>query len=515
MRVKNHISLLLAVVITGGLGLTLTAGISFWQIRSVSESSGLASKDFQLVETFVADSYEWLSAMDLLTSESSGVFLIAERLTERCIGDISRLKTSQISSLSRLIEEIDKTFADLTVAGGEAAVSESLTDSKRKALERFDVLAETFVELLEDLEAAARVAANRQTAALETRWSRTLWMISVITILYVVVVILVHRWTARQLVKPLQALAGAAERSVTQDQPFGLEEAGPSEVRALTRSVASSVAALHTRIEQLIESRNVQMRQKKELEETDRLKSQFLANMSHEVRTPLNIICGLTELAQDVASNAEQKKHLGMVLKAGDDLLTIVNDILDLSKIEAGTVELQTGEFDVHDMLAETVKVLGLKASQKGVNLSSDVGRDLPERVIGDEGRLRQVLLNLVGNAIKFTDDGRVLVRAELEDGEENSIHFIVTDTGVGIPAAMQDVIFEPFRQADGSVTRRFGGTGLGLTISRQLVEAMGGRIWLQSEAGKGSVFHFTARFAKPKPAATIEKFRSTPILGS
>ena len=241
------------------------------------------------------------------------------------------------------------------------------------------------------------------------------------------------------------------------------------------RNDTVTVADLRRKIEQLVESRNLQIRQKKELEEADRLKSQFLANMSHEIRTPLNIIIGMTELAQDDASSAKQKEHLGMVLKAGDDLLTIVNDILDLSKIEAGTMELHTSEFDVHDTLAQTVKALSPKASQKGVNLSLDVGRDLPERVIGDEGRLRQVLLNLVGNAIKFTDDGEVLVRTELEDGDDDSIHFIVTDSGVGIPADMQEVIFEPFRQVDGSVTRPFGGTGLGLAISRQLVEAMGG----------------------------------------
>ncbi len=246
-------------------------------------------------------------------------------------------------------------------------------------------------------------------------------------------------------------------------------------------------------------------------EEGTRLKSQFLANISHEIRTPMNVILGMTELAQDTVSDAEREKYLGMVRDAGDALLTIINDVLDFSKVEAGKVELQTSEFNVRDTLVQMVKFLGLKASKKGLKLAWDVGAAVPERVNGDAGRLQQVLVNLVGNAIKFTNEGNVLVRAELEDGDETSIRFSVTDTGVGIPTDMQRVIFEPFRQVDGSLTRRFGGTGLGLAIASQLVEAMGGRIWMDSEVGKGSAFHFTARFTQPEPDASAESESGRP----
>jgi two-component system, sensor histidine kinase and response regulator len=272
--------------------------------------------------------------------------------------------------------------------------------------------------------------------------------------------------------------------------------------------IADDITERHRALEEIRNARA-------DAEAASRVKSEFLANMSHELRTPLNGIMGMTDLALDTELNSEQREYLDTVKLSADSLLIVVNDILDLSKIEAGKFDLEVTDFNLRDSLETTLRTLSVRADEKGLELLCEVAAKVPEVIRGDSNRLRQIVVNLVGNAVKFTDKGEVVlkVQVEAEDGDDRILHFVVADTGIGIPAEKQQIIFDAFSQADSSTTRKFGGTGLGLTISKRLVEKMGGKLWVESEVGRGSEFHFTALLGTSEKTIDVNTIAPPEIL--
>src|SRR5262249_27742001 len=249
---------------------------------------------------------------------------------------------------------------------------------------------------------------------------------------------------------------------------------------------------IHTDIDDIKRAEAAQREAREAAEAANRAKSEFLANMSHEIRTPMNGIIGMTELALDTELTGEQREYLEMVKSSADYLLAVINDILDFSKIEAGKLDLDPIDFNLRDHLDDTVTTLALRAHTKGLELACHVLGDVPDALVGDPGRLRQILVNLVGNAIKFTEHGEGVIRVRKEPDPEPGavvLHFSVQDTGIGIPREKLGLLFQAFSQVDSSNTRKYGGTGLGLAISAQLVKLMGGHVWVESEPGVGSTF--------------------------
>ncbi|MFK7740409.1 MAG: response regulator [Planctomycetota bacterium] len=497
MNIKVHTSLVLLTCTFAGL---IFGGLLIDRFRSIDVATaqiGPRSVAMRTASILVDDVGEWLTVIDMiLVADQSSLLNRSGEKCDRLRGLITELEQTdlaagsapQLAGIRRKIGIIERRVFDSRTAVGP---------ERREALAALHAgvqpSTKTLVASVTDLRDALQQRADYSATALREQEESLTALISLFTLLYFGIVWLCWIWTVHRVVVPIEGLSAAAERAETDEQAFTLAATGPAEVQQLSRNISNFARKLQgakASTEQKVRERT------EELVQANQAKGQFLATMSHELRTPLNGIINMNELMLDTQLEQDQQSYARTAKNAAEALLALINDILDFSKIEARKLELEEVLFDLRELVDSTVEMLTGVAESKSLELAAVVDAGVPQRMVGDPTRLRQVIINLLNNALKFTSQGNVSVFVTLTARE--TFHAVlqveVRDTGIGIPEDRRKSLFTAFEQVDSSTTRKYGGTGLGLAISRELVALMDGTIAVDSVEGDGSTFRFHAR---------------------
>ncbi len=512
LRIRHYIGTIVAACLLGGILLAFELGYLFQSLERRSVELRQRGDELQSVEGLQGSVEDWLRDMRVALGDATLLRDVEKRLSELTLRlDALRETLGPRAPLDRIAEL--RMQLELVPDGARLILkampgTSAFEERRSKVVAKLDDVEALVRENFLGVESGLQGDLDAALAGLDERRAELWRTVAFSVAAYALLVLVLWRWVVLRFLRPLQALTREARRTLNDETSFQLQPAGPLEVRLLTESLSTLVESLvgaRSNLEEKVKERTL------ELERANRAKNEFLANMSHEIRTPMTAILGYAELchAPDIPET-DRRRYAEIIHANGEHLLSVINDILDVSKIEAGRMTVEPTLCSPFEAVSEVRALMEVRAREKGLELTVENTGAIPELVRTDSTRLRQILLNLVNNAIKFTDKGAVVLRFAMEGGGDapERLAFEVQDTGVGLSPEQQQRVFRPFVQADTSTTRKYGGSGLGLTISQTLARLLGGDLTCRSEQGRGSTFKVTL---DPGPLEGVRRLEQFP----